>query len=126
MKILKVILSGFILSALLGISTPSIALASCVEFNIEDAMNKDDAIFTGKVIKIQPKVMKEKGYYHDLVLFQVDTVWKGINENQVILKNESQNDNVHSSVDQHFVIGESYLVYAYKRDSYLQMVQSSG
>jgi hypothetical protein len=120
MQLLKVILSGFILTALLGISTSSFALASCAEFNIEEAINKDDAIFSGKVIKIEPKAIKGKDYYNDLVLFEVDSIWKGINETQVILKNDSQYDNVLTSVDQHFEIGESYLIYAYKRDTYLQ------
>jgi hypothetical protein len=64
--------------------------------------------------------MRDNGHYYDYVLFEVDTIWKGLNETQVILRNESQYDNVQSSVDQHFTVGESYLVYAYNRDTYLQ------
>jgi hypothetical protein len=117
-KIRKLLLLSCMLTVV--VFTPSISFASCAEFSIEDAIHNDAAIFSGKVLTIQPKAAKEKGRYFDLVLFEVDSIWKGLEETQVILKNESQFDQVESSVDQHFVIGESYLVYAYKKDSFLQ------
>lgn len=96
------------------------SLASCAEFDIKEAMIHDDAVFSGKVIKIEPKAMKEDRIYYDLVLFEIDSIWKGLTTNQIILKNESQYDNVRTSVEQLFVMDESYLVYAYKEDAYLQ------
>jgi hypothetical protein len=121
----KLVIFVFTLSLIL-FGTPSSGSASCVEFNIEEAIKNDDAIFAGKVIKIVPEAFRDIEMSYDLVLFEVQTIWKGLDESQVILKNESQFDHVSSSIDQEFTIGESYLIYAYKRDSYLQTNQCKG
>lgn len=111
-----------LISLLMTITISSTGYADCIKFNIEEALKNDEAIFAGKVIKIQPQAIKnDDGMSYDLVLFEVESIWKGITESQVVVQNESQYDNVFSSNNFKFEVGERYLVYTYKwKSPYLQ------
>ena len=102
---------------------PLPAYAECPVFAIEDALASDAAIFAGKVLQVAPE---HRGAREDLVLFEVERVWKGPRDSQIILHNASQFDNQVSSIDLQFVEGEAYLVFAYAHEGKLRTNQCRG
>jgi hypothetical protein len=102
---------------------PLQAYAECAAFAIEDALASDAAIFAGKVLRVEPE---HRGAREDFVLFEVERVWKGPRDSQIILRNASQFDNQVSSIDLQFVEGETYLVFAYEHEGQLRTNQCQG
>lgn len=74
--------------------------------NALEALEKSDAVFTGKVKKI--KKVLQQGSTYDAVLIEVGETWKGVDESQVIIYTEW------SSCQFEFESGQQYLLYAYK------------
>jgi hypothetical protein len=119
-KIVGAILAAILSIGLYAASLAVVSLAAraeCLPFDIERALAKDAAIFAGTVLRITPE---QPGARDDLVLFEVERVWKGPRDSQMILHNPSQFDNVMSSIDLQFVEGETYLVFAYEHEGNLR------
>lgn len=56
---------------------------SCAELSsVQDEVDRSDAVFSGEVLEVTEKT---NGYGYASVLLEVDTVWKGIDQTQVIL-----------------------------------------
>jgi len=94
---------------------PSTASAcSCIEPpGIEEELNRSDAVFSGKVISVEdrPAFISVPG---KTVILQVGKIWKGISQSQVkIATGQGGGDCGYD-----FVMGQEYLVYAVKSDSY--------
>lgn len=76
----------------------------CINVSAEEAFQKNDVVFEGKVIEVG---RKEGGGIE--VLFEVKKIWKGTNSSQIIVYTNG-GDCVF-----HFVKGGEYLVYSSQR-----------
>lgn len=77
------------------------------------ALEKSTAVFAGRVVKMkEPKGIIISSADPVKVTFEVDSSWKGVEENKVTLTTALSS----ASCGFEFVDGESYLVYAYARE----------
>ncbi|KXY78828.1 cobalamin biosynthesis protein CbiN [Bacillus anthracis] len=76
----------------------------CINISAEEALQKNDVVFEGKVIEVG---RKEEGGIE--VLFEVKKIWKGTNFTQIIVYTDG-GDCVF-----HFVEGGEYLVFSSQR-----------
>lgn len=102
------------------ISNPSTAYAcSCAPPpSVEEELERKTAIFSGKVIEISEpnnKIFKSSAD-PVAVLFEVDTIWKGVDESQVIVQTAESSASCGFSFD----LNTEYLVYAYGDEDDLQ------
>lgn len=86
----------------------------CINVSAEDAFQKNDVVFEGKVIEVGRK----EGVGIE-VLFEVKKIWKGTNSSQIIVYTNG-GDCVF-----HFVEGGEYLVYSSQRGSEKQLHTNS-
>ncbi len=82
----------------------------CINVSAEDAFQKHDVVFEGKVIEVG-----RKGRVGIEVLFEVKGIWKGTTSSQIIVYTNG-GDCVF-----HFVEGGEYLVYSSQRGSEKQL-----
>jgi hypothetical protein len=108
----SIILVLFMLSIPLILS-PSVTYAcSCAPPpSVEEELERKTAVFSGKVIDISGpnKRIFKSSADPVTVLLEVDTIWKGINESQVIVHTAESS----ASCGFKFELGKEYLVYAY-------------
>ncbi|MDM5374984.1 MULTISPECIES: cobalamin biosynthesis protein CbiN [Bacillus cereus group] len=86
----------------------------CINVSAEEAFQKNDVVFEGKVIEVGRK----EGVVIE-VLFEVKKIWKGTNSSQIIVYTNG-GDCVF-----HFVEGGEYLVYSSQRGSEKQLHTNS-
>ncbi|MGW6192615.1 cobalamin biosynthesis protein CbiN [Bacillus cereus] len=86
----------------------------CINVSAEDAFQKNDVVFEGKVIEVG---RKEGGGIE--VLFEVKKIWKGTTSSQIIVYTNG-GDCVF-----HFVEGGEYLVFSSQRESEKQLYTHS-
>ncbi|GAB6434073.1 hypothetical protein bcgnr5380_18400 [Bacillus cereus] len=86
----------------------------CINVSVEDAFQKNDVVFEGKVIEVGRK----EGVGIE-VLFEVKEIWKGATSSQIIIYTNG-GDCVF-----HFVEGGEYLVYSSQRGSEKQLHTNS-
>ncbi len=86
----------------------------CINVSAEEAFQKNDVVFEGKVIEVGRK----EGVGIE-VLFEVKKIWKGTNSSQIIVYTNG-GDCVF-----HFVEGGEYLVYSSQRGSEKQLHTNS-
>ena len=106
MKLIRILLA-LLLAVMMIVLFPMPSLAcSCAEpAPVEDELARSKAVFHGEVMEI-----KEVGYMKK-VLFDVNEIWKGTDESQIIIQTGLGGGDC--GID--FQVGEEYLVYA--RDS---------
>ncbi|MEH6891986.1 cobalamin biosynthesis protein CbiN [Bacillus sp. JJ864] len=92
---------------------PHIYACECKGSTVEESFGKHDAIFEGKVLKIEED--SEKG---QAILFEVKTNWKGADTSQIMIYT-----NLGSCMFR-FTKGESYLVFSSKRGTTGQLYTS--
>jgi len=86
----------------------------CINVSAEEAFQKNDVVFEGKVIEVGRK----EGVGIE-VLFEVKKIWKGINSSQISVYTNG-GDCVF-----HFVEGGEYLIYSSQRGSEKQLYTNS-
>ncbi|NOU65299.1 hypothetical protein GC096_14760 [Paenibacillus sp. LMG 31461] len=87
------------------------------------AVEQSKAVFSGKVLAIEPKVLDINGILdHKIAVhFAVEKSWKGMNQTQaIVLTNLGE-----PSCGYTFGLGETYLVFAYDYDYKENMLQTS-
>jgi hypothetical protein len=96
-------------------SFPSIGFAcSCAEIpSVEQELDSSKDVFKGKVIDIK-EVRDIRGYISKSVLFQVNQVWKGQKQSQVVVATGTGSGDCGFN----FVKGQEYIVYANESDMY--------
>ncbi|WP_305927343.1 cobalamin biosynthesis protein CbiN [Bacillus mycoides] len=77
----------------------------CINVSPEDAFQKNDVVFEGKVLEVQ-----EKGEGGIKTLFEVKKIWKGTSSSQIIIYTSSS-----SSCAFRFAEGGEYLVFSSHR-----------
>jgi hypothetical protein len=76
---------------------------SCAQqLSVQSELENKTAIFSGKVLKVTGSSQKK-------VLIDVDLIWKGSSQSQLMI--ETERDSAGCGVD--FIEGENYLVYAF-------------
>lgn len=92
-----------------GLLQPGIADAcSCERTDVAVAFKASDAVFSGRVVDVQPSGESRSGVLK--VTFQVAEVWKGIDAPTVSVVTPSNS----AACGYGFTKGKSYLVYAYE------------
>ncbi|PGM53811.1 cobalamin biosynthesis protein CbiN [Bacillus cereus] len=86
----------------------------CIKKSPEDAFQKNDVVFEGKVVEVQRK----EGVGAE-VLFEVKKIWKGTSSSQIIIYTNG-GDCVF-----HFLEGEEYLVFSSQRGEEKQLYTHS-
>ncbi|RIX51684.1 hypothetical protein D3P08_14765 [Paenibacillus nanensis] len=109
MRVLAGLLLLLVLLPLSALSRPDTAYACdcAIPDNAAEALQENAAVFTGKALAM--KGTKWTGQYDDefdAVLFEVERIWKGVEQSQIIVYNPI------SSCQYDFKTGSSYLVYA--------------
>ncbi|MFY0761839.1 hypothetical protein AB1K32_23870 [Metabacillus dongyingensis] len=100
---LKLILCAVIMSGIFLVNKENGYACSCAQQpSVQSELENKTAIFSGKVLKITGSSQKK-------VLIDVDLIWKGPSQSQLIV--ETERDSAGCGVD--FIEGENYLVYAY-------------
>ncbi|PEM25950.1 cobalamin biosynthesis protein CbiN [Bacillus wiedmannii] len=111
MKRILYMFSVFIICSFILIIFPEKSYAcDCMNVSAEDAFQKNDVVFEGKVIEVGRK----EGVGIE-VLFEVKEIWKGTTSSQIIVYTNG-GDCVF-----HFVEGGEYLVYSSQRGSEKQL-----
>ncbi|HDR4723973.1 cobalamin biosynthesis protein CbiN [Bacillus cereus group sp. Sample62] len=111
MKRILYILPVVIICSFILIIFPGKSYAcDCINVSAEDAFQKNDVVFEGKVIEVGRK----EGIGIE-VLFEVKEIWKGTTSSQIIVYTNG-GDCVF-----HFVEGGEYLVYSSQRGSEKQL-----
>ncbi|MEI5906802.1 hypothetical protein WAK64_06985 [Bacillus spongiae] len=106
----KLLMVGFFL-IISSIVYPQNSLAcSCVApGDVQTELNRNQAVFTGKVEKVRSRLLSN----HSSVTFSVHQAWKGIDEKTITI-----NTPTHSSACGFtFIEGAEYLVFAFENDS---------
>ncbi|MDA1806055.1 cobalamin biosynthesis protein CbiN [Bacillus cereus group sp. BY32LC] len=112
--ILRMLPVVIICSFILIIFSEKSYACDCINVSEEEALQKNDVVFEGKVIEVG---RKEEGEIE--VLFEVKKIWKGTNFTQIIVYTDG-GDCVF-----HFVEGGEYLVYSSQRGSEKQLHTNS-
>ncbi|MDA1777081.1 cobalamin biosynthesis protein CbiN [Bacillus cereus group sp. BY9-3LC] len=112
--ILRMLPVVIICSFILIIFSEKSYACDCINVSAEEALQKNDVVFEGKVIEVG---RKEGGEIE--VLFEVKKIWKGTNFTQIIVYTDG-GDCVF-----HFVEGGEYLVYSSQRGSEKQLHTNS-
>lgn len=112
--ILRMLPVVIICSFILIIFSEKSYACDCINVSAEDAFQKNDVVFEGKVIEVGRK----EGVGIE-VLFEVKKIWKGTNSSQIIVYTNG-GDCVF-----HFVEGGEYLVYSSQRGSEKQLHTNS-
>ncbi|MGR5987739.1 MULTISPECIES: cobalamin biosynthesis protein CbiN [Bacillus] len=112
--ILRMLPVVIICSFILIIFSDKSYACDCINVSVEDAFQKNDVVFEGKVIEVGRK----EGVGIE-VLFEVKEIWKGATSSQIIIYTNG-GDCVF-----HFVEGGEYLVYSSQRGSEKQLHTNS-
>lgn len=97
----------------LHLSPSQVQACSCAEVqNVEEELERSEAVFSGKVLDIREKT-NPSGYNYKSVLFQVAYTWKGVKESQIIITTGLGGGDC--GID--FKEGQEYLVYANESDA---------
>ncbi|OAS19399.1 hypothetical protein [Paenibacillus oryzisoli] len=114
-----IMLSGIILIL------PSKSYACSCELQTDpiQAVEQSKAVFAGKVLAIEPKVLDINGILdHQIAVhFAVEKSWKGMNQTQAIVLTKLGEPSCGYTFGQ----GETYLVFAYDYDFKTNMLQTS-
>ncbi len=106
--------------AIVPVATPgNVSACSCAEFiSPPTAFEKATAVFTGMVISLQgPTGRVISSADPVMVVIQVDTVWKGPQENTLVVTTALSS----ASCGVEFKIGSSYLIYAHGSEDRLEV-----
>ncbi|RAV11906.1 hypothetical protein [Paenibacillus contaminans] len=108
MKIAYALLALCVLFVICMPSSPAYACSCAAPKPANERVAQYDAVFTGKVIakKEETSWALRARETNEAVLLEVDSVWKGLSESQVIVRTDL------SSCQFDFQVGQSYLVYA--------------
>ncbi|USK33310.1 hypothetical protein LIT25_22745 [Bacillus sp. F19] len=98
----KLILCAMILSGILVHEEKGYACSCAQQPSVQSELENKTAIFSGKVLKVTVSSQKK-------VLIDVDLIWKGPSQSQLMI--ETERDSAGCGVD--FIEGENYLVYAF-------------
>ncbi|MBK5346508.1 cobalamin biosynthesis protein CbiN [Bacillus sp. TH44] len=109
-RILRMLPVVIICSFILIVFPDKSYACDCIKKSPEDAFQKNDVVFEGKVIEVGRK----EGIGTE-VLFEVKNIWKGTSSSQIIVYTNG-GDCVF-----HFVEGGEYLVYSSQRGSEKQL-----
>ncbi|HDR7777099.1 cobalamin biosynthesis protein CbiN [Bacillus cereus] len=112
--ILRMLPVVIICSFILIIFSEKSYACDCINVSAEEALQKNDVVFEGKVIEVG---RKEEGEIE--VLFEVKKIWKGTNFTQIIVYTDG-GDCVF-----HFVEGREYLVFSSQRGPEKQLYTHS-
>lgn len=112
-RIIYILVFVISFGGILNYLAPRIYACECKGSTVEESFRKHDAVFEGKVLKIQED--SEKG---QAILFEVKTNWKGANTSQIIIYTNL------GSCMVPFTKGESYLVFSSKRGTTGQLYTS--
>ncbi|WP_158587546.1 hypothetical protein [Neobacillus notoginsengisoli] len=87
-------------------AAPSVSYACKCDrqLTVAENLEKSSTVFAGKVIEIKEK--KQAGVVVEMALFEVERIWKGPTDSQIIL------ESIQSSCSFDFRKGEDYIVYA--------------
>lgn len=110
-QVIKIIVVVLFLNIVVDILSSPLKVSACscdIPTDAIEGMAHADAVFTGEVKEIKKSKINRDAY--DAVLIQVDEIWKGINESQVIVYTGW------TSCQFEFEKGEQYLLYAYKNE----------
>jgi hypothetical protein len=104
---------AFVLGLLI-ITTSAAHACSCEPLSQGKAFRKAKAVFMGQVIEINQLTRREDRtgelFYPYAVKFKVEEYWKGVKTSEIIVLSDQGLLPCHIGK---FVVGESYLVYAY-------------
>ncbi|URN93769.1 MAG: hypothetical protein NAG76_18345 [Candidatus Pristimantibacillus lignocellulolyticus] len=112
---MKIIIGVLIFQLIAVFSSSSVSACSCAyPQDAIEALEKSDAVFTGKVKGIKKSTMNGNAF--NAVLIDVYDSWKGVQTTQFIVYTDW------SSCQFEFQQGEEYLLYSYKHeDKYIVM-----
>ncbi|EJR59962.1 hypothetical protein IIO_03321 [Bacillus cereus VD115] len=113
-RILRMLPVIIICSFILIIFPEKSYACDCINVSTEDAFQKNDVVFEGKVIEVG---RKEGGGTE--VLFEVKKIWKGTTSSQIIIYTNG------GDCMFHFVEGGEYLVFSTQRGSEKQLHTNS-
>ncbi|KRE65598.1 hypothetical protein [Paenibacillus sp. Soil750] len=123
-KVVMAIAVVFILIVMsLVLPSKSYACSCALQTDPIKAVEQSKAVFSGKVLAIEPKVLDIDGILdHKIAVhFDVEKSWKGMNQTQaIVLTNLGE-----PSCGYTFGQGETYLVFAYDYDFKENMLQTS-
>lgn len=106
--LLFVILFTFLLSLTLVSPGKSFACSCIQPGSVEEEYSKADAVFSGKVIRIEENKPTEDDFTPVKVVFEVKNTWKGVEESEIAVYTGTDS----ASCGYEFAQGKSYLVYA--------------
>ncbi len=114
-KLRTALLTLIVFSLFVFSQTPNAFACDCTLASIEGALSSSDAVFTGKVSKIEylDNPLQKSPEPRTIVTFNVSQWWKGSNEKQAVLHTVH---NYFTCNGFWFKENEEYLVYASKQD----------
>ncbi|WP_308639712.1 hypothetical protein [Paenibacillus silvisoli] len=112
-KYLITLIVALLTLQMLIVQPQSASACSCAFVEPKEAIEKADAIFIGTLMEVKQE-RKQEGIVgpilnRDANLFDVSTVFKGINQSQIIIYDNGEE----ASCGIDLAVGESYLVYVY-------------
>ncbi|MCM3597706.1 hypothetical protein M4D55_18215 [Metabacillus idriensis] len=107
---LKIILCLLFISGIFFVNEEKGYACSCAQpSSVQSELENKTAIFSGKVLKIIENSKKE-------ALIEVNQIWKGPSQSQLII--ETERDSAGCGFD--FIEGQTYLIYAYGEKNTLE------
>ena len=102
------LLSFFVISVMTIFNSSSVYACSCVEPQpVETELSRSDAVFSGRVLEVKEQT-SIRGMMTKAALFEVDHIWKGGSESEIIIHTGSGGGDCGFE----FEVGKEYLVYA--------------
>lgn len=90
---------------------------TCVNLEPNEAYEHAEAVYTGKLLDIKQERIQEGVAgpidYRDANLLEIQEIWKGANESQIIVYDEGEENSCGIS----FEAGSTYLVYSYRAEN---------
>jgi len=107
--VLKVLLPLVFFIVSLSIAPETSYACWCPKLEPQAELDRAEKVFSGNVIEIQ-YVQEKNGPSTHAVLFEVDRVWKGVEQSRTIVYNKGD------SCGFNFEEGKSYMVYTYDKN----------
>lgn len=110
----SILIFSFISILFISSFSSEVSACSCVQLpNVEEELERSNAVFSGKVIDVREK-RSLTGNVSKLVLFEVTSTWKGVQQSQIMITTGL--DSGDCGID--FKGGKEYLVYASESTMY--------
>ena len=115
------------LMLLLFAGSPYVAFScSCADPSVREKFRQANAVFVGKIVEVKPSAETKADfrYFPQVVTFTVKQQWKGARKPEIVVLVSTDWQGMCGDLD--LIVGESYLIYAHRKNGRLIVHRDCG